>query len=578
VATKTDPDQGRTLTGSKHRTKRGQQRQSVSKRAPVVARLRAFGWTHKRIAEHLGISERSVYETVRYIKAGQAPNVSLDPDPKSLDELEPEIRRLVQDLTADAFKEFYERYSGYPLADVHLDWVRRALLSKRVLINCPPRHNKSTIFSVWFPVWLICRNRNIQILVISQTDDFAKKFLRHVGAILTENAVLKNDFGRFRSDLADIPWMPLSGKLTVDGRDRQATGDFTIESRGVLSQIMGKETHWLIVDDPCSIKNSTTPGDRDKVSEWFHSEALSRLEPDAHATVIGQRIKRWDLYGELISEEIDGVPRWEHINYPAVLDWDKHTVLWEDKWGWEDLMERRIDLGKDRFEAMYQQNPMGDTQRLARTEWIYGDNPGCLDHDRDAYAAPDLKHKVRVVSLDPSPTKFWALLVADVEPASGVIHVLEIVHDKLQVRDAVRQLHRMRSQYEFDSLIIEKNAAHHFLQNPQIEDLRRQVAFLVHRTGINKWDQGLGIESLAVDFEYGRVRLPYGDPEGVQMTNRLVTEAQEWPQGRTDDIMMALWFIKANMGSLVARSQLYSQTKASFGWAPLPPRLLSGWS
>jgi hypothetical protein len=183
-----------------------------------------------------------------------------------------------------------------------------------------------------------------------------------------------------------------------------------------------------------------------------------------------------------------------------------------------------------------------------------------------------------VVSLDPSPTKYWALLVADVEPKVGVVHVIELVHDKLQVRDAVRHLYRMRSQYEFDTLIIEKNAAHHFLQNPQIEDLRRQVQFMIHRTGVNKWDQGLGIESLAVDFEYGRIRLPYGNPEAVQMTNRIVTEAQEWPQGRTDDIMMALWFIKANMGSLVARSQLYSQTKASFGWSPLPPRLVAGWS
>jgi hypothetical protein len=74
-----------------------------------------------------------------------------------------------------------------------------------------------------------------------------------------------------------------------------------------------------------------------------------------------------------------------------------------------------------------------------------------------------------------------------------------------------------------------------------------------------------------VEFEFGRIRLPYGDAESRAMSQMLIQEAKSYPQGETDDLLMALWFIRFNAGFLVSREQLAADP-ARPRWH-VPPRL-----
>lgn len=561
----------------------------AAKLAPKVHKMRAQGYTVKRIAEELGYSERHIYGVLKHAKLDGSAVVVEIPDPRPFDELEAAVQEAVE-FTPEGFEKFFNRYSGRDLQPVHKKWVRDALSHHRVLINCPPRHAKSTIFSVWFPIWLICIDRNVQILICSQTETLARKFTNEISHNLAYNTQLIKDFGRFRPELADWPWRPNEGELMVEGRQRDVkSGDLTIQVRGAKQQILGMEANWVIADDVVSRPNTRSATERDALSEWFHGDALSRLEPGGKALCIGQRLHLYDLYGELSLEKVPGsadengdlAKRWVHINYQAILDWETKETLWPAKWTWQEIMEKYADLGASKFEAMYQQNPLPEGEALTRRAWIYGDDehPGCVDYSRRVGEGPQgLRKPVRVISLDPSPTAFAGLIVADIDwnPATFDIHVIEIVREKMQVRDMLRHVERCIDWYQPTYFIFERNAAQRWLlQDPSMERLRRRVQVLAHDTGRNKGDPVLGVESLSVDFEFGRIHLPYGDPESKRMSELLITEALTYPQAQTDDLLMALWFIKFNYSKLIPRAMFSDNGGLGF---KIPNRLSGGFN
>jgi len=566
----------------------------AAKLAPQVAAMKARGMTAKEIATAIDRSERQVWALLRYAKDSGESFIFEVPDPKAKGDLPAHCKPMLEDTSA-GFEAFFNRYSGRTLQPVHKDWVKQALSSKRVLINCPPRHAKSTIFSVWFPIWLIARDRNLQILICSQTDKLAKKFTNEISYALSYNRDLIKDFGRFKPELGDWPWRPNSGELLVDGRTRETkSGDLSIQVRGAGQQILGMEAHWIIVDDAVDRPTTRSETEREKLSEWFHGDVMSRLEPGASCIVIGQRLHLFDLYGELAQEKLTRVPgspkRWLHINYPAILDWTQQTVLWPEKWTYNDLMEVYQDVGSQNFEAMYQQNPLPAGERLAMPEWIYGDTEhrGCLDQHRKAgRASPfnpeDPRPRVRVLSMDPSPTKLAGLIVADIlyDRDTFECEVLEVRHEPMNVRKMLGTIQSMLKNYgPVDYFIFEQNAAQRWLlQDPAMDRIRAKTMVLPHTTNRNKGDPTLGVGSLAVEFEFGRIRLPYGDAEGKEMSQLLLDEVMTWPQSQTDDILMALWFIKFNYMRLVPRRGALDagddHSGWGRGWRP-PPRLIKG--
>lgn len=566
----------------------------MTKLVPEVMQLKRDGLTVKQIAARFNKSERYVYKILAHGKEGSSNMTVVLPDPKSKEEMELEIQARLE-FTPEGFEKFFNAYSGRELQPIHKKWVQNALSTTRTLINCPPRHAKSTIFSVWFPIWLVCMDRDVQILICSQTEQLAKKFTNEIANAFSHNEDMIKDFGRFRPEMADRPWRPNQGQLMVEGRRRAVkSGDLTIQVRGAEQQILGMEANWVIVDDAVSRKNAATEGTREKLSTWFHGDVMSRLEPGSRAICIGQRLHLYDLYGELSQETVkddkgEEKPRWNHINYPAILTWpddeNPSEVLWPEKWTFEALQEVYADTGSDLFEAMYQQNPLAEGDALARRAWIYADgddHPGCLDMLRPAYIPAQQETGIRtarVMSLDPSPTKYAGLIVADIfhNPNYFDCRIIEITREKMRVRDMIQHLERVVETYEPDYFVFEQNAAQRWLlQDESIDRLKRRVRIVPHNTGKNKGDPALGVESLSMDFEFGRIRMPYGDAEARSMSELLIQEALTYPQGLTDDLLMALWFIKFNYSRLVPPYLNGEETKRARGWR-VPPRLSKGW-
>lgn len=554
---------------------------------PEIETLSDDGWTNGEIAQALNLGTRRIQQ----IKAAGRANWSgqyLLPELKK--ELTPELEKMME-FTADGFKLFFEHYSDYELSDLGYEIVQNFIAHRNLMVNVPPRHAKSTIVSVWLVIWLLTRDRNEQIILVSKTQPLAIIHCRTVQFELEYNHQLISDFGRFAPErVGDTPWKPSRGELLILGRTRRAkSGQLSLCARGAGQQILGSEATVVILDDATDRATSENPDKAKRHLEWIQEEVLSRLETkgttsaSGRAIVVGQRVHFNDMYGSLENQEglrgaKKGQKLWKTVKYPAVLRWPDENpehpeplVLWPERWTFEELMESYDRMGHAAFERMYQQNPLPEGSAFVNPEWL----ERCRDYDRNAGVGVKTSDGeyfpiVRVASIDPSPTRFNAMVVADVISLKEMfmVNVLEFKTWQGASREMLEEMNRAIAQYQLDYLIMESSTMTKWFENePAYERMRQKVRFMEHHTGKNKGDADLGVESLAGDIEGGRIRTPYGDVAARAMTNTFEQQAIVYGHGQPDDLLMALWFIKWNWRKLKPWSKMPTHfSRSGKGW------------
>ena len=484
------------------------------------------------------------------------------------------------------FELFFNHFSGKILPAHAKEWVEEFCDNSNLILNVPPRFAKTTNFGVWVPIWLICADRNAEIISVSKTARFAQRQSAEVAYNLKHNRKLVETFGRFapEGEKQDVTWRPASGDIMVVGRTRDAqSGQLTMRAVGLNGHILGMEATTVIIDDVTDASISRSEPQREQLTQWIKEEVLTRLMPGGRAVLIGQRVHYLDIYGELGAETYTrdtetkkrGDPLWTTICHPAVVEWPDEATgspgvsLWPEERPFDFLMEQYERLGTISFDTMFQQNPLPPGSRLVQPEWW----DRCRDVDRNGFQGVKLEETeggflpiARVISLDPSPTQFNGLVVADIPYQRNAFNcaIMEAKHWQGGMRSIVNELDRAIEQYHADFLIVEHSTFTNWLhEDPLFQSLSRKLTVIGHNTGKNKGDAALGLESLGGDVEFARISLPYGDEAGRQMSKLLEDEANVWPNGKHDDVLMALWFIKWNYKRLIPRGVLPTQMRGS---------------
>lgn len=540
-----------------------------------------YNWPKPVIAQALGITLRRLNQALRSVELIEAKGAQTQP-------VEERYARML-DWTVDAFVEFFETFSNEPYFPKHVrPWIAAFLRERNLLLNVPPRHAKSTFFMVWLPIWLIARDRNVQILLVSKTWDFAKNWATEIAGQLEGNQALISAYGRFAPEnTREIKWMPYSGTFNVVGRTRKAKGaQYTVESRGMEGQVLGREADFVIVDDPTDRENSESETKRRRDMKHLQEQVFSRAEPQGDSpggriAVIGQRVHLLDLYGELEAQEYEIGPfkgqRVFHTEkYPAIVRWPERqdgsdaVLLWPERFSWEEMMIRYARAGGEHgFFCMYQQEPTSEGAAIFKPMWL----DACKDPKRKAREGYRVQTGgflpiVRVLSMDPSPSGYNGFIVGDLLCDRRGFHfaITEVYRKRAGVREAQALVDELISSARPDYFIYESSAVTKWLRDdPWFLALTSRVRVITHRTGVNKHSQEFGVQSLPGDFELGRISLPYGDDEGRAMTDLLVNEALVYPQGQTDDLLMALWFVKFNHKKLVPFRDLPTRVRGGDG-------------
>jgi predicted phage terminase large subunit-like protein len=239
----------------------------------------------------------------------------------------------------------------------HLEAVSSGEI-RRLLINIPPRHSKSTIVSVMWPMWEWIAQPEQKFLAASYS-----------GALSTRDNLKARR-------LVQSPWYQERwGHMFAMAGDQNAKQRFENDKTGyrIATSVGGTATgeggSRLILDDPHGAQDAQSDAMRESALQWFDQVWSTRLNnPKTDAmVVVMQRLHEQDISGHIL-QDIKG---WEHICIPA--EWDgkyRKTVLGDydprqvkgelicpDRFGAEEIRVLKQALGTYGSSGQLQQDP-----------------------------------------------------------------------------------------------------------------------------------------------------------------------------------------------------------------------------
>lgn len=523
------------------------------------------------------------------------------PDPIAFENLDEQARQALEDFGKFRLDYLGRRSAPWAVEAAHtlLD-LYHSPEEEYLVLNVAPGAGKSTLVTHDFVVWAATLERakaaEPTISLGHKTLPKSRWYLSRVGSTFERNLALLGAYGRFKP-LNRASWnneeIMLEPIRWVDIVEKEPTFSAASYDASVLS---GR--YKLIVwDDLVDKGNSSTVEQREKLFAWWDQEAESRLNTGGLIVLSGARYGPEDLFAscvrqlDVLEEDEGGEPRqlYERIVYPAHFD-DKHTDGGECTGPWPDgclLDPERISAKKvrryrakdqGRWALIWQQEDVDPTGFLADPVWFVGGTdsagrevPGCLDHDRlfgDPYGFNALT-AASIVSVDPSPQRFWAIQHWLVPSGERTQILLNAMRQMLQAPEVLYRENDgtysgvledfwQRSAavgLPFSWMVVEINTANRWLlQYPFVAEWcsARGVTIVRHQTHTNKSDPQRGVEMLGPLYRDGLVRLPYGGYDERLYVDQFIREARTWPEGSTDDQIMAHWFLNSNLTALAA--------------------------
>jgi predicted phage terminase large subunit-like protein len=401
---------------------------------------------------------------------------------------------------------------------------------KRLIVSMPPRHGKSELLSIHAPVWFLERDPTREIIAAGYAVSLARKFSRKA------------------RKLAEKMGLSLNPKV-AQASEWETSGGGRMYAVGVGGGIAGHGADVLIIDDPVkNVQEASSPLIREKIWDWFVSEALTRLSPKGAAIVIMTRRHEADLIGSLVEGrdaesgetetdedapvEQDQPEHWEYVRIPGISEGEgdplgrpEGAALWPSRWP-IDALERIKRRGEWKFAALYQQRPTPRTGGMFQREWF-------SKYTETMPAGGDVRfvrYWDKASSLDKDADFTAGVLMA---VRDGVFTVCDVVEKKVTPKGR-RDLQRACAENDPSGTVIwiehEGGSSGADAAEEEAKALSGFAVHWEHPTG-PKWSRA---ESLASQAEAGNLVLVK-----AAWNRKFIEQLCQFPNGRHDDMVDA---------------------------------------
>lgn len=491
-------------------------------------------------------------------------------------------------------KQWFDLLEGREPGNFHPKQIYVKGEPDQILINTPPEHAKSTTLTINYVVYRICQDPNIRILLISRTQDMAKKFLHAIKERLAENAAyakLQSTFGPPGGFASGDTWAATA--IRVNGSD-SGEHAYTVQAVGIGGQIYGTRADLAIMDD--CVDHTNFQQFESQIS-WIQNQVGTRVaDAGGQMILIGTRIESVDLYSEIMKDHhyVDGESPWTYLTQPAVLEYADDPKDWVTLWprtnrppvsvkgrrvaeaeGWPQdgywpmwhgpaLQKKRRKMSARNWSMVYQQDQVSDDS-IFKMEAVQGcvdraRYPGRLMPGQPGHRKNGMDGLYVVAGLDPAAAGFTAMVVLALDRQTGVRWLLEVVNRRaLPPHEMRSEMERITDRYRVNEWRIEKNAYQASItQDRLIRDMLNSRGCLLspHHTDSTKWDPDFGVASMASLFDgwdsgHNLIRLP-SQTQSEPMRN-LIEQLCAWfpeTKGLTDTVM-ALWFAEIRCRELM---------------------------
>jgi predicted phage terminase large subunit-like protein len=391
---------------------------------------------------------------------------------------------------------------------------------KRLIINMPPRHTKSEFASYLLPSWFLGKFPGKKVIQTSHTAELAVGFGRKVRN-LVDSEVYNSIF----------PDLSLQADSKAAGRWNTSKGGdyFAI---GVGGAVTGKGADLLIIDDPHSEQEAAlaavNPDVYDKVYEWYTSGPRQRLQPGGAIVVVMTRWAQRDLTGQVLKNAaLRGETDWEVIEFPAIMPSGK--PLWPEFWSIEELEALHEELPNAKWQAQYQQNPVGNESAIVKRDWwkIWeSERPPKCEYILQTWDTAFEKHQ----RADYSAGTTWGVFYNEEDNNMPNIVLLNTYKKRVEFPELKRDVLAEYKEWEPDGLLIEKKAS----GAPLIYDLRAMGIPVQEYTPSKGQDKIARLNSVSDIIASGKVWVPQ-----TRWAEELMDEVAAFPSGEHDDLVDA---------------------------------------
>ena len=166
----------------------------------------------------------------------------------------------------------------------------------RLAVSMPPRHSKSSMVTLAFPLWLLFQNPNVNIMIVTGSPKLAEKF----GIQLREYV---RELGKYFNVYLSSVKQASTHIMFCDKDNKLYKGNIMLASSG--GGITGQDADYLILDDPYTGNDSEfTPSALQQKIDWVNRVVEQRIEPHTKYPIsddcpVYTVNKGWITHGEL---------------------------------------------------------------------------------------------------------------------------------------------------------------------------------------------------------------------------------------------------------------------------------------
>lgn len=442
-----------------------------------------------------------------------------------------------------------------------LNVVSTEEINKRICWAAPRGHAKSAYLSNCFPIHQIVYNKRKYILIISETDTAAKKFVEWVADQLKFNEKLRADFGEL-----------LSPRKAMNDRDNQEAF-LTINGILVQASSMGKQLRGsrngsfrpdlVICDDLESSKNTNTGELREKARDWFNKTVIPIGDPDRTAIVymgtvvhadgllphvlnradfkskkfaaivsMPDREDLWEQFEEIVRNQDDPNRKENALAFYAEHETEMLEgvkVLWDGRWSYVNLILEKVNMGSKAFGSEFMNNPIDEDSQIFKPSMFQFFDHGDLKAKKlDYFMAWDIALGKN------NRSDFNAIVTIARDPRTGIIYVVDAWAKKVPGHEALNVLVEKIKEYRPKIVAVETVAAQFDFYRQLREKLPKEKIYSTKLKPItSRVKKEERIESLEPLFENGVIRL-------MRHMRLLMEQLESFPGGTNDDLPDAL--------------------------------------
>lgn len=439
-------------------------------------------------------------------------------------------------------------------------------ITQKIGWSVPRGHGKSAYLSNVFPVHQIVYKKRNYILIVSETESMAQKFVEWVANQLKHNEKLREDFGSLLH--------PNKMSNEKDNQEEFVTANnVKVQSASIGKQLRGARhgayrPDLIILDDLESAKNTNTKELREKNLHWFNSvimpigditkSAYIYMGTLVHGqgllpAVLGRSDFKGRIYSAIVCEP-ENPQLWEQLEvilrnqenedrehdaevfyHTNKEEMDKGAkTLWNDRFTYFELIKIKVNVGSRAFGSEYLNKPTDDESAIFKTSLFqYFDHKDLFYQDGrpmnlEIYGFWDIAIGKN------SRSDYNAIVTIGRDRRTGILYVLDAWAGKVPMHEALEIANQKIREYGHNTFGVETVQAQYDMFRQLRERLIKQGIYKTKVLAINpKGRKEDRIEQLEPLVEQGVIRF--------MKNQRLLLEMMEqFPNHDHDDLPDAL--------------------------------------